>query len=580
MILELLKSLEEATDNLKKLFSKKESQALTNLLADCQDTAIQIGQFIEQLEGEGKVTVTYLEEYCDLLYHASEELNKPESGSGPIKKLQKQIVKIEESVKSDLKPDKIEVVFFPYKASMFDSLESIWLAAKDDPQCDAYVVPIPYYDKNPDGSFGQMHYEGGEYPDYVPVVDYKTYNVEEHHPDVIFIHNPYDEGNYVTSVHPDYYSKRLREFTECLVYVPYFVVAGDTLEDSLCVTAASNNAHKVIVQSEKIRDVYIAAYKKSGIGISKEKFAALGSPKFDTVINKKREDFKIPEEWAKIIAGKKVILYNTSLGAILKGDGKYLEKLHSVISQFKERDDVALWWRPHPLSKSTFSSMRSFLLSEYEQIVTEYKRGGFGIYDDTPDLHRAIAVSDAYYGDSSSLVPMYLVTGKPIMIQNIYVTDSNDLSYNNIYDDGDNYWAEAAWNVNSIILFKIDKNHSRSEYIGVLPKETVITQWLSEKIIAIGGNIDSLCKVNDEIDPDWFFIKDIGAIKTMRDCRYLEFAFMKLQHFLGHICSGENAAYKTAFHDRQMSLANQITENADGTCGANTYKYIKAEVLK
>ena len=50
---------------------------------------------------------------------------------------------------------------------MWDALESVWLAAKDDPQRETHVVPIPYYYKNPDGSFGQMHYEGNSYPDYV-----------------------------------------------------------------------------------------------------------------------------------------------------------------------------------------------------------------------------------------------------------------------------------------------------------------------------------------------------------------------------------------------------------------------------
>ncbi|MCL2690389.1 MAG: CDP-glycerol glycerophosphotransferase family protein, partial [Chitinispirillia bacterium] len=448
MILELLKTLEEATDNLKKLFSKKEFQAVTNLLADCQDGAVQIGQFIESLEGRSlseaettslsttlrqldkAQTVTYLEEYCELLYHANEELNKPESGAGPIKKLQKQIIKIEESVKNDLKPDKIEVVFFPYKASMWDALESIWLAAKDDPACDAYVVPIPYYDKKPDGTFGQMHYEGDQYPDYVPVVDWQNYNVEERCPDVIFIHNPYDEGNYVTSVHQDYYSKRLREFTEQLCYVPYFVASGDTASEQFCVLAGVLYSHKVIVQSETIRQSYIGHLKdyekthncKGAYGKFEDKIVALGSPKFDAVINSKREDFKVPEAWAKLIEGKKVILYNTSLGAILNGDRKYLEKLRLVINQFKECNDVVLWWRPHPLSEATFGSIRPFLLNEYEQIIAEYKHGGFGIYDDTVDLHRAIAWSDAYYGDWSSLVAMYGVTGKPVVIQNIEET--------------------------------------------------------------------------------------------------------------------------------------------------------------
>ena len=43
------------------------------------------------------------------------------------------------------------------------------------------------------------------------------------------------------------------------------------------------------------------------------------------------------------------------------------------------------------------------------------------IFDDTADMNRAIAISDAYYGDPSSLVELYKKTGKPIMIENIEI---------------------------------------------------------------------------------------------------------------------------------------------------------------
>ncbi|MBQ7479431.1 MAG: hypothetical protein IJT01_11160, partial [Selenomonadaceae bacterium] len=46
---------------------------------------------------------------------------------------------------------KKDIVFLPYKASMWDSLESVWKAAEEDKEhCNAYVVPIPYADLTPD----------------------------------------------------------------------------------------------------------------------------------------------------------------------------------------------------------------------------------------------------------------------------------------------------------------------------------------------------------------------------------------------------------------------------------------------
>lgn len=43
------------------------------------------------------------------------------------------------------------------KASMWDSLESVWKTTDQDPDCDAYVIPIPYFDRTANGSFGDLY---------------------------------------------------------------------------------------------------------------------------------------------------------------------------------------------------------------------------------------------------------------------------------------------------------------------------------------------------------------------------------------------------------------------------------------
>lgn len=439
-VLDVINSLYQAHKEIKSALEQKNQVLAQNMIVECQKFAISLGESIEKLEKQGHVTVSYIEEYCELLFRVYEEVAGAEyNGNNICKNLKKQLMKVENSAKSDIVVRK-EAVFLPYKASMWDSLESVWKAADADENCDAYVIPIPYYDKNPDGSFREMHYEGDQYPDCVPITRYDAFDLEAHHPDAIYIHNPYDAENFVTSVHPFFYSANLKKFTENLIYIPYFVLDEIRPDEDekikgmkhFCTTPGVRNADRVIVQSEDMRQIYIRVlleefndYSRAAKKYWGDKILGLGSPKFDKVINTKKEDIAVPENWRKIIcrpdgSRKKIILYNTSIVGFLAHDEKMLAKLEDVFRIFREhREEAALLWRPHPLIESTLVSMRPELWEAYAAIRERYQTEGWGIYDDTADIDRAIILSDAYYGDASSVVHLYKKTGKPVMMQRV-----------------------------------------------------------------------------------------------------------------------------------------------------------------
>lgn len=435
-----LKLLGQAHDGIKKMIEAGNDKAALDLLSQCQECAIRLGEIIEAVEGENFVTIPLIEEYCELAYQIYEKIlkNGRVNASQVNKALRRSLVRVENSVKNEI-TERMEVVFLPYKASMWDSLESVWKAADEDPNCDAYVVPIPYYDKNPDGSFREEHYEGGEYPAYVPVTSYREYDFAMRKPDMIFIHNPYDDCNYVTSVAPEFYSENLKQYTEKLVYIPYFVL-GEVDPDHkeavekiahFCTAPGVIHADVVIVQSENMRKAYIdvltGAAGENTRPYWEKKILGLGSPKMDKVLESSREAWEVPQEWRQILekpdgSRKKVILYNTSVTALLNQGENMIKKMHSVFDTFKENvEDVALLWRPHPLMKATIESMRPQLWMDYEKLEERYREEGWGIYDDTVELNRAIALCDAYYGDGSSLVQLCQKAGKPVMIQNVEI---------------------------------------------------------------------------------------------------------------------------------------------------------------
>lgn len=310
------------------------------------------------------------------------------------------------------------------------------------------MIPIPYCDRNPDGTAKEWHCERYLFPKDVPTLDWREIDLKLMHPDVIFYHYPYDNCNRVTSVDSRFYSNKLKKYTDKMVYVPYFVLDEpkfdyDAPEKEEEIREAEDkignfilepgvmNADLTIVQSEAMKKVYVNVLKRytnAPEGYWEEHILGLGSPKFDKVAESSKETFAMPEEWERLINGRKTIFYNTGLTAMLKHMDMYLDKVKSVLETFKAQQDVVLGWRPHPLLRPTFESMHPELLEEYDGIVSAYRREIWGIYDDTAELERAVAWTDGYYGDMSSVVQLYEKTGKLVMIQQVAVPEEEDIT--------------------------------------------------------------------------------------------------------------------------------------------------------
>lgn len=446
-LLQIVSALVQVNDSITRAAETTVLFEMEEEFAKCQETAINLGSYLETRDDmDYTPMIRILEDYCENIYQMGVNIQDENQCRKLAKKIRKQLIQLQNAITYDMPPDKKEVVFLPYKAAMWDSLESVWRAAQEDRQCEAYVIPIPYFDKNPDGSFREEHYEGDLYPEDVPITRYDEYDFEEHRPDIIYIHNAYDNWNLVTCVHPKFFSNNLKKWTGQLVYIPYFVLDEVDPDNEQAVEGIKHfcfmpgiiNADKVVVQSEDMKRIYIneflKAAKEHGLqgnhldrAYLEQKFLGLGSPKYDKVAATKKEDLDVPTEWLKVIekadgSWKKIILYNTGIAALLVHDEKWVDKIESALKIFREnQDEIALLWRPHPLIESTMKSMRPEVMQKYMLLKEHYLAEGWGIYDETADVDRAVVLSDAYYGDASSVVQLYQQTGKPIMIQNVEI---------------------------------------------------------------------------------------------------------------------------------------------------------------
>ncbi|NBJ03210.1 hypothetical protein D3Z62_24770 [Lachnospiraceae bacterium] len=431
---ESMEYLVQTSGTIGELLGRLDREQAMDILAQMQQLVIHAGETIEASEENCAEIIQKLENVCEIIYQLTTSLEDAKTRSHLLKELKAILAAAYEEVQKNV-PGKLEILFLPYQISMWDSLESVWMAARDRDDIDCYVVPIPFYDVLPDNSLGNIHYEGDLYPDYVPITSYLKYSIETRRPDVIFFHNPYDENNRVTRIPERYYSRNLKKYTDMLVYIPYFVSEEGGPAEYQCYTTGVLFADRVVVQKGSIYEKYCRVYtnvlKQNGLEgkliPAEQKFLPLGSPKFDKVLNMKCELENLPEKWQKVIlkpdgSRKKIILYNLSISPLLENREQTLKKIDNVFQFFKgKQDELVLLWRPHPLLIKTIEAMVPWLRDAYMQRVRQFQEECWGIYDETPDPNLAMVLSDGYYGDMSSLVTTYRETGKPIMIQDVWV---------------------------------------------------------------------------------------------------------------------------------------------------------------
>ncbi|MDD6482802.1 MAG: hypothetical protein PUF65_11155 [Lachnospiraceae bacterium] len=388
---------------------QQDADVLITILQDVQEAVITVGERVEKEVDDSVDIVSCLESLCEVFYLLSENPDDKKNYGKQIHDILEQVIAMISQMQAGY-----QIVFFPYKADMWDSLESIWLSCKEDPLCDCKVVPIPYYHFDSEKREWIYQYEIDRFPSYVPVIDYTEYDLEEK-ADAAFVHNPYDEYNYVTHVHKDYYSYNLKKYVNKLFYVPYYVSTGQVSEPQK-VLSVYQKADYLVVQSDAFKEG-LKPYPYF------DKAIVMGSPKLDRVIRSSGRMNLVPEEWKCMIKGKKSLMLNTSLAQFLSDGAVYLRKIAYIFEVIRQRDDVVLIWRPHPLLKFTIESMRPQLLPVYLKLEQYFIDEKIGILDKTADIINAITIADGYIGEAaSSVVNLFEAAGKPLFILDNYIT--------------------------------------------------------------------------------------------------------------------------------------------------------------
>lgn len=402
-----------------------DSQNELTLLNECQNLAVTIGTSIEKKLGEGTQAVANLEQYCEIIFQLYDAISQ--GNVIPQTDMQGMLEELIGAVITSVTqlPLKKEIVFMPYRASQWKAIESAWRKAKEDPNNDVKVVPIPYFYKRELGrKLSEMHYDGPDFPEYLNIISYEEYNLQNNHPDEIYIQNPYDGWNYTLTVHPSFFSEDLIKNCEKLIYIPWFKIDEMNPNDARGLKSRMHfvpfpgvvRADEVIVQSEAMRESYIE-YLCQWLGedtrpMWEAKIIGTGSPVNDVV----EEKTKLPEEWA----GKKVLLYYVSQNALLEHRDHILDKVNRTLDTFAEQaEKLQVIWLQDQFLEVNLRPRVPEVLDAYYQIIERANQNSWVTVTDTTEQELAIKMSDAFYGDGSQIAQLMKQAGKPVMLQNI-----------------------------------------------------------------------------------------------------------------------------------------------------------------
>lgn len=421
-VVDLLKTIKTAIQHAKLNISKSQP-----LIDDSSEALKSIADFLMEKESDYNLE-SILKCREDLKkYSKLDKVNKKRS----LISLEKSIEKLIKSISEVKKKEKIKAVFLPYKVSMWTSLESIWKAADADENCEAVVVPIPYHDLDEERNKVKICYEGEEYPDYVPVTKFWKYDITAEKPDIIFIHNPYDDYNTLTRVSEEYYSRNLKKYTGKLVYVPYHVTYMFDMRKNFVIFNSNSPSFKyidrIIVENDLVKEKYEQV--ESNVG----KVLALGSPKLDSIYEIREHGIKGDNKLQEKVTGKKVFLLITTLGFYSRQGKKAFEAVIEIYNQVMKNKDCILIWRPHPLEENWIKNSMSVMYPVYSDIKTLFNNDDNVLIDLSPSYKETIYIADGVFSCDSSMVSEIMAMGKSLYLieDDSFLDEENHLLFDN-----------------------------------------------------------------------------------------------------------------------------------------------------
>ena len=407
-------------------------------LSELQNNIVSFGTLTESIKGEDCNTVKLLEQYLEVIYKVAKYVQKFDEGISYEASAESKYAECDEEVKdtfasiSDAIDSEIvnrrSVLFLPVKAKHFSSMRMAYEMETATPDTDVYVMPLPYYYKEYDGSFkDEMHIDTEEFiKANIPVTDYSRFDLSLLCPEKIYINSAYDEYNMAVSVDTRFYARNVKKYTEKLIYIPYFkLMEFDRANypcwynmQYYCTVPGVVMADKVYVQSENTRKMYIA---KLNEWAGNEQYTEIWEQKID-VYNESCEEHS--EDELRDAGSEKTIVWFVSAGSLAEFGDKYIEKAYRNLDVFAlSKDKLKVLLNSEPFLDEMIKNYSDELYKKWTGFIDEFNRSDIGeVVSQVEDQSvEALLNANAYYGDPSYICKDFIVMKKPVMLQNVEV---------------------------------------------------------------------------------------------------------------------------------------------------------------
>ena len=298
---------------------------------------------------------------------------------------------------------KIKVVFFVQDTSVWPSLQSAYYAGASDERFAVKLVYIPFQHENSDLAEDYLH----KYHCMgLPILKHTEYSLTEDNPDVAIFVKPYD-------LIPDqFYIDDVDKVVRRCVYIPYGMEIGNSIESIRYQykLILHYRAWKILCYSEQYyKRARIYSYKNA------RNYLKIGHPRFDLIDIDLKNDQTV-KHIQKLSKGRKIFLWNTHFTLDQNSTwGSYMVWGESILEYVKNHKDIFLIWRPHPLFFKALEKAEGMNSDKASELFASISQNENIYLDKSESYLSSFYISDAMISDASSLVPEYLVWGKPIL---------------------------------------------------------------------------------------------------------------------------------------------------------------------